>query len=91
MILPILIITQSKAFFSFGYASEEGPYFSAGFGRRFYVFNDPFYYNRPSFYYNYAPINKPYYKPLYNNVLMYDYDYPALQEDYWYTDEDDWY
>jgi hypothetical protein len=68
--LTIFVFKEAKPGFPFGFASDEGPYFSVGFSDPQYEKDD----NNPDFFYTYGRYNTPYYKPRYNNLPMYEYD-----------------
>lgn len=68
--ISILSFKEIKPYFPFGFATDEGPYFSVGFDEPQYKEND----NDPDYFYTYGRYNSPYFKPRYNYLPMYEYD-----------------
>lgn len=68
--ISLSLFKQSGASFPFGFATDEGPYFSVGFDKPEYKESN----KGPDFFYTYGRYNTPYYKPRYNNLAMYEYD-----------------
>jgi len=73
ILLSTLLFLTIKPYFPFGFASDEGPYFSVGFNDNENNQDNDQDSNNPDYFYTYGKYNTPYYKPRYNNLLMYEY------------------